>query len=271
MMHLIGRTVGLDTSIFGRIQTFLLFLRLDVTGIKGVRTVKIILKSEPSSRSSYPVNTEYDISSEEVAIMIDADFEIQKQELEDPSEAKKRSIEEIIEELNKSEINNPKRFRDNTVSGQVKNASGGYEDRDYEASAGVNYHKRPPKDKKKDRTMDQPGGCLRYDNVTGRPKSPGFYFEDDYAEKKERVELLHQAIQYLSPKDQDLIYQICFEGRSQSDVAREEGVSRPAINKRLNRAEVKLKEKLAELGLTIIPPRRHKLRGCDLLQILKGG
>lgn len=35
MMHLNGRAVGLDTSIFGRVQTFLLFLRLDVTGIKG--------------------------------------------------------------------------------------------------------------------------------------------------------------------------------------------------------------------------------------------
>jgi len=95
-MHLNGRPVGLDTSIFRRAQTFLLFLRLDVIGIKGVRAVKIILKSEPNSRSNYPVNTEYDITEEEVAIMIYADFEIQKQELEDPLKAKKRSIQEII-------------------------------------------------------------------------------------------------------------------------------------------------------------------------------
>ncbi|MGX7140030.1 RNA polymerase sigma factor [Facklamia languida] len=212
--------------------------------------MKIIIKSEPNSRSSFTDQEVYDVTAEEVAIMIDADFELQKQELEEPSEAKKRSIQEIIEELNKPEINNPKRFRDNTVSGQIKNSNGDYEDRDYEASEGLNYHKRPPKDKKKDKTMDQPGGSLRYDNVQGRPKSSGFYFEDDSLEKKEQAKLLHQAIQYLPSKDQDLIYQIRFEGRSQADVARAEGVSRPAINKRLNRAESKLKEKLAELGLT---------------------
>lgn len=113
--------------------------------------MKIILKSEPNSRSSYPVNTVYDITTEEVAIMIDADFELQKQELDDLSEAKKRPIEAIIKDLNKPEINNPKRFRDNTVSGLVKNSSGTYEDREYEASDGLNYHKRPPKDKKKDK------------------------------------------------------------------------------------------------------------------------
>ncbi|MGX7092415.1 RNA polymerase sigma factor [Hutsoniella sourekii] len=212
--------------------------------------MKIILKSEPNSRSSYPVNTVYDITTEEVAIMIDADFELQKQELDDLSEAKKRPIEAIIKDLNKPEINNPKRFRDNTVSGLVKNSSGTYEDREYEASDGLNYHKRPPKDKKKDKKIDQPGGCLRYDNVPGRPKSPSFYFEDDYAEKMEQTELLHQAIQSLPLKEQDLIKQIYFEGRSQADFARAEGVSRPAINKRLNRAESKLKAKLAELGLT---------------------
>lgn len=212
--------------------------------------MKIVIKSEPNSRSSYPVNTEYDITEEEIAIMIDADFDLQKQELDDPSEAKKRPIEEIIEDLNKPEINNPKRFRDNTVSGQIKNSSGDYEDREYESSEGLNYHKRPRKDKKKDKTMDQPGGALRYDHVPGRPKSSGFYFEDDSLEKMEQVKLLHLAIQSLSPKDKDLINQIYFEGRSQADLARAEGVSRPAIKKRLNRVETKLKEKLSELGLT---------------------
>lgn len=169
--------------------------------------------------------------------MIDATFELQKQELEDPSQAQKRSIQEFIEDLNKPEINNPKRFRDNTVSGQSKNSRGDYEDREYESSEGLNYLKRPRKDK----TIDQPGGALHYDHVPGRPKSSGFYFEDKSFEKNERAKLLHQAIQYLPSKDQDLIYQIHFEGCYQADVARAEGVSRPAINKRLNRAERKLK------------------------------
>lgn len=116
--------------------------------------------------------------------------------------------------MKKSVINNPKRFRDNTVSGHIKNSNGDYEDRDYEASEGLNYHKRPPKDKKKYKTMDQPGGSLRYEYVQTRPKSFGFYFE----------------------------------GRSQADPTRAEGVSRSAIKKRFNRVEAKLKEKLSELG-----------------------
>lgn len=212
--------------------------------------MKIVIKSEPNSRRSFTDQEVYEVTPEEVAIMIDADFELQKQELEDPSEAKKRSIEEIIEELNKPEINNPKRFRDNTFSGQIKNSSGDYEDREYESSERLNYHKRPRKDKKKDKTMDQPGGALRYAHVPGRHKSSGFYFEDGSLEKMEQVELLHQAIQSLPLKEQDLIKQIYFEGRSQADFARSEGVSRAAINKRLNRAEIKLKGKLSELGLT---------------------
>ncbi|MDR2671890.1 MAG: sigma-70 family RNA polymerase sigma factor [Coriobacteriales bacterium] len=63
-------------------------------------------------------------------------------------------------------------------------------------------------------------------------------------EKTEMRAALRKAVEGLSPQQQELIDRIFFEDIQQSEIAREEGVSRAAITQRLNRVLEKLKKLL---------------------------
>lgn len=60
----------------------------------------------------------------------------------------------------------------------------------------------------------------------------------------EEIYDLHRAIENLSPKQKDLIFKIFWEGMKAADVAREEGVDKSAIAKRLLRIYEHIKKNL---------------------------
>lgn len=58
------------------------------------------------------------------------------------------------------------------------------------------------------------------------------------------TEQLRHAIQALLPQQQQLIYQVYFQGQSYAEIAREEGVDRSAVRKRMERILAQLKKVL---------------------------
>jgi len=56
---------------------------------------------------------------------------------------------------------------------------------------------------------------------------------------------LRAAMQLLEPRQQQLIRQVYFQGKKQSDIAREEGVSKVAISNAVKRALKKLEKLLS--------------------------
>ena len=60
--------------------------------------------------------------------------------------------------------------------------------------------------------------------------------------KAEDAERLHSAIAKLEPRQQKLIRQVYFEGRTFTSIAQEEGVDRTAVSKATQRAIRKLKK-----------------------------
>lgn len=58
------------------------------------------------------------------------------------------------------------------------------------------------------------------------------------------TEQLHHAIQALLPQQQQLIYKVYFQGLSYAEIAREEGVDRSAVRKRMERILTQLKKVL---------------------------
>lgn len=67
---------------------------------------------------------------------------------------------------------------------------------------------------------------------------------EDEAIESETRENLHKAIARLLSEQQELIYRVYFNGESQTDIAREQGVTKKAINNRLSRILENLKKYL---------------------------
>ena len=67
------------------------------------------------------------------------------------------------------------------------------------------------------------------------PDVPTDMLADDYAE-------LHQAIQKLRPQQRELLCRIFWEGESQAEIARQEGVLESAISERMRRIYKRLKK-----------------------------
>ncbi len=75
----------------------------------------------------------------------------------------------------------------------------------------------------------------------------GFPFADDMnvealAEQAIDRAALFRAMEQLLPKQKELILKVYFEGRSYTDIARQEGVGESAIRDRMARIHVKLKK-----------------------------
>ncbi|WP_051221168.1 RNA polymerase sigma factor [Eremococcus coleocola] len=208
--------------------------------------MKIVLKSEPVNMLNRCDMTVFEIDDSELAIMVDADFELQQKELECPEEAKKRSPQEILDErFSKPDVNNFRRHKDNTSSNSYKDSGGAYKELEHSSMAGLNYHKRPPKDKKKG-----PMRSDRYKDVKRRAGRQPEYYSDTLAEELELSDVLNEALETLDENQRELIEKVFFEGVSQADIAREEGVSKTAIHNRLKRIYEKLKKEFLKRGLT---------------------
>ena len=93
----------------------------------------------------------------------------------------------------------------------------------------------------------------RYNQSLEASLDKGHDFEDtstiEEAENREyEYQLLKIAFESLSEKDMYLIEQFFFENRTQAEIARELGVSRNTISKRLRVIYKKLKKVLGKLG-----------------------
>ena len=210
--------------------------------------MKIVLKSEPVNMLNRCDVTVFEIDDSELAIMVDADFELQQKELEHPEEAKKRSPQETVDErFNKPDINNFRRHKDNTSSNSnsYKDSDGVYKEIEHNSTSGLNNHKCPPKDKKKD-----PMRSVRYKDVKRRVGRQPEYYLDTLAEELELLEVLKKALETLDENQRALIEKVFFEGVPQADIAREEGVSKTAIHNRLKHIYEKLKKEFLKRGLT---------------------
>lgn len=65
-------------------------------------------------------------------------------------------------------------------------------------------------------------------------------------EKTDKYRMLYKAMKQLTPDEQYVILEIFFRNRSQSDVAKESGISKQAVNKKYFSALDKLKSMLAD-------------------------
>ncbi len=78
----------------------------------------------------------------------------------------------------------------------------------------------------------------------------GEWFVDPAADACEEAlcgidaEELHRALAALSPRQQELVMKVYFEGRSYADIAREEGQDRSAVRKRVERIHAQIKKYL---------------------------
>lgn len=68
--------------------------------------------------------------------------------------------------------------------------------------------------------------------------------DEEANNKTERTEKLRQAMKELTPKQQLLVKQVFFEGKNQSAIAKEEGVSKMAITNRLKKIYAQLFKKI---------------------------
>lgn len=78
----------------------------------------------------------------------------------------------------------------------------------------------------------------------------GFQFEDkssdieSIAENNEELKALYAAMDKLLPQQQELIKKVYFEEKSLTEIAREEGVNKSSVHKRLERIKGQLKKYL---------------------------
>ena len=63
--------------------------------------------------------------------------------------------------------------------------------------------------------------------------------------QSEEYERVHKAIAKLEPQQQWLVYQVYFEGRTQSEIAREIGIDSGSVRHRMQRIREKLKKILS--------------------------
>lgn len=66
----------------------------------------------------------------------------------------------------------------------------------------------------------------------------------DFSEMDYRYEDLHNAIKKLTPEQQDLIDKVFFQGKKLIEIAKEDGVDKSAITKRMQRIYAQLKKYL---------------------------
>lgn len=209
--------------------------------------MKIVIKSEPRKMLNRQDVQIYDIDPQEFSVMIDVDFEMQKEELEDSSMAVRRHPQEILDQrISRPDVNNFRKFKDNTSSMSVKTSEGDYVEREINAQSPLNHHKRPPKDKAKDPNKSS----NRFEGVSRRAGKQANYYHNNLDEKNELHDVLYDALKKLDESQQRLIYQIFLEERSQIEVAKEERVSKTAIHNRLQRIFKKLKKEFKKRGLT---------------------
>lgn len=169
-------------------------------------------------------DTSFRITQAEADAWIEGDYQCRLAQAEDPSTVERRSLSEILEELNASERSTSRRWRTHTgfltvddsdpsdediESGQIGlRAASGYRDGIYT--------------------------CTTPDNVT-----------DSWSTSF----VVRQALSALSERERQVVLASRIHGLSQRDIAAVLGVSQPMVKKNRDRAEGKLRDLLSGSGV----------------------
>lgn len=172
--------------------------------------IKIVFKHEREENISerYPtVEETYYITADEVESMVERDLELRRRDTNDVEKVERRSIDEIIKELNGVDYNCAKKYLRHTSYRSVTS-------KDDEVELSV-----------VDIAVSHEGG--------------------DPTQAWVMTLAVQEALRQLDEKDREVLVGIHVYGFSQAQVAVRMGVSQPAITKRLKKAEARLRELLA--------------------------
>lgn len=169
-------------------------------------------------------DTSFRISQAEADTWIEGDYQNRRAQAEDPDTVERRSLSEILEELNASERSTSRRWRTHTAFLTV-------DDND-----------------PTDEDIESSRVCLRaasgYRNGIYTSTTP-----DDATDAWATSLAVRQALAALSERERQVVVASRIYGLSQRDIAAVLGVSQPMVKKIRDRAEKKLRVLLSDPGV----------------------
>ena len=169
-------------------------------------------------------DTSFRITPAEVDAWIEGDYQNRLAQAEDPGTVERRSLSEILEELNASERSTSRRWRTHTGFLSVDDSDPS--DEDIESSQ-VGLH-----------------AASGYRNGIYASTTP-----DDATDAWSTSLAVRQALAALSERERQVVVASRVYGLSQRDIAAVLGVSQPMVKKIRDRAEKKLRVLLSDLGV----------------------
>lgn len=169
-------------------------------------------------------DTSFRITPAEVDAWIEGDYQNRLAQAEDPGTVARRSLSEILEELNASERSTSRRWRTHTGFLSVDDSDPS--DEDIESSQ-VGLH-----------------AASGYRNGIYASTTP-----DDATDAWSTSLAVRQALAALSERERQVVVASRVYGLSQRDIAAVLGVSQPMVKKIRDRAEKKLRVLLSDLGV----------------------
>lgn len=169
-------------------------------------------------------DTSFRISPAEADTWIEGDYQNRREQAEDPDTVERRSLSEILEELNASERSTSRRWRTHTGFLAVDDTDPSYEE-------------------------------IESGHVGLRAASgyrDGIYSSttpDDVTDSWSTSLAVRQALSALSEREQQVVLASRIHGLSQRDIAAVLGVSQPMVKKIRDRAEGKLRDLLSGSGV----------------------
>lgn len=169
-------------------------------------------------------DTSFRISQAEADTWIEGDYQNRRAQAEDPDTVERRSLSEILEELNASERSTSRRWRTHTAFLTVDDSDP--TDEDIESSQ-VGLHTA--------------SGYRNGIYTSTRP--------DDGTDSWAASFVVRQALSALSERERQVVLASRIHGLSQRDIAAVLGVSQPMVKKIQDRAEGKLRVLLSDPGV----------------------
>lgn len=171
--------------------------------------IKIVFQHERTENITerYPTtNATYYITADEASIVVERDYQQRLESADSPSEVTRRPVEEIFDELSKQDYNNAKKYLRHTVYRSVSAREDDEELSIIDTTVSSAAHATP--------------------------------------EEWDTNLLVKDLLASLDPTDRAIIIGR-FQGYGQSEIARQVGISQPAVNKRLKKLHELFQENLA--------------------------
>lgn len=169
-------------------------------------------------------DTTFRISRAEAERWIEGDYQDRMAQADDPTTVERRSLSEILEELNASERSTSRRWRTHTAFLSVDDCDPSDEDIE-SGQVGLR-------------------AASGYRNGIYTSNTP-----DDVTDSWAASFVVRQALSALSERERQVVLASRIHGLSQRDIAAVLGVSQPMVKKIRDRAEGKLRDLLSTLGV----------------------